>query len=90
MIAQPAPLTGEDRAILERIRVRWKYPLNHWYQYYDRCDAHLMLGAQNARVGHWGWIATGVLPTATGWAGGPLLSSQAIDRAAADNISYFA
>ena len=40
----PAPLTREDSAVMEGIRQRWRYPLNHWYQYYDRADALVMLG----------------------------------------------
>lgn len=44
-----APLTREDGAILARIRVTWNYPLNHWYQYYDRCDGELMFRAQSNR-----------------------------------------
>lgn len=36
------PLTVEDDAIMEGIRARWNYPLNHWYQQYDRDDVNIM------------------------------------------------
>ena len=35
-------LTAEDREIMEGIRSRWNYPLNHWYQKYDRDDVNIM------------------------------------------------
>lgn len=37
-----APLTPLDDQIMRGIRTRWRYPLNHWYQFYDRKDAELM------------------------------------------------
>lgn len=45
-----APLTREDESILELIRIRWRYPLNHWYQYYDRHDGDLMLALMQMRA----------------------------------------
>jgi hypothetical protein len=47
----PTPLTIEDREIMALMRVRWRYPLNRWYQYYDRGDADLMY-----RAVKWRWI----------------------------------
>lgn len=41
-----APLTYEDSRIMEEIRQRWRYPLNRWYQYYDRQAALLMLNRE--------------------------------------------
>lgn len=59
-----APLTPLDDRIMQGIRARWRYPLNHWYQFYDREDATLMLRAQYQRQ----WLpASGSVPALPPW-----------------------
>ena len=62
-------LMPEDREIMDGIRARWRYPLNHWYIDSDLGDAERVFDAMAMRQVH---CKCNPLVHATGYFGGSL------------------